>query len=46
MRKDAVEEFIKKSNVSKNFILSLIESESIKLVQYEDNIYYLKNLRR
>ncbi len=46
MRKDAVEEFIKKANANNSVIFSLIESESIKEVQYNNNIYYLKNLRR
>ena len=44
MRKDAVEEFIKKANKNNNLILSLIESETIKQVRYNNNIYYLKNL--
>ena len=44
MRKDAVEEFIKKANKNNNLILSLIESETIKQVRYKNNIYYLKNL--
>ncbi len=46
MRKDAVEEFIKKANANNSAIFSLIGSESIKEVQYNNNIYYLKNLRR
>ena len=46
MRKDAVEEFIKKANANNSLIFSLIEAETIKQVQYNDKIYYLKNLRR
>ena len=46
MRKDAIDEFIKKANANNSLILSLIESKAIREVQYDNNIYYLKNLRR
>ena len=46
MRKDAIDEYIKKANANNSLILSLIESKAIREVQYDNNIYYLKNLRR
>ncbi|RPI72557.1 MAG: radical SAM protein [Ignavibacteriales bacterium] len=46
MRKDAVEVFIKKAGASNVFLYSLIESEKIKEVKYNNNVYYLKNIRK
>jgi len=46
MRKDAVEVFIKKAGASNVLLYSLIESEKIKEVKYNNNDYYIKNLRR
>jgi len=46
MRKDAVEVFIQKAGASNVFLYSLIESEKIKEVKYNNNVYYLKNIRK
>jgi len=46
MRKDAVEEFIKKANANNGLLTSLLEDEIIKEVKYNNNIYYIKNIRR
>ena len=46
MRKDAIDEFIKKANANNSLILSLIESKAIREVQYNNNTFYLKNLRK
>ena len=46
MRKDALDEFIKKANANNSLILSLIESKAIREVQYNNNTFYLKNLRK
>jgi wyosine [tRNA(Phe)-imidazoG37] synthetase (radical SAM superfamily) len=46
MRKDAIDEFIKKANANNSLILSLIESNTIREVQYNNNTFFLKNLRK
>ena len=46
MRKDAVEEFIKKADANSSLIFSLIESKAIREVKYNNNIFYLRNLRK
>jgi len=45
MRKEAVEEFIKKAGTDNGFISSLIEAGILKKVQYNNNIYFIKNIR-
>ena len=45
MRKDAVEEFMKKANANNGLIVSLLEDKVIKEVQYNNNIFYVKNIR-
>jgi hypothetical protein len=44
MRKDAIEEFLTKANLSWNAINNLIENETIKTVGYNNNSYYIKNI--
>jgi wyosine [tRNA(Phe)-imidazoG37] synthetase (radical SAM superfamily) len=46
MRKDAVEEFIKKAGADYSLISSLIESKAISEILYNDNLYYTKNLKK
>ncbi len=46
MRKDAVQEFLNKANTNNNLIFSLIESKAIKQVNYNNDIFYLRNLSR
>lgn len=45
MRQDAVDEFMKKADADKSLISSLTESEKIKEVLYNNNLYYVKNIR-
>ena len=46
MRRDAVIEFMKKAGEDNGFLNSLIESKNIKEVKYDNNIYYVKSIRR
>ena len=46
MRKDAVVQFVKKACVDNGFLSSLIESKNIKEVKHNNNIYYVKSIRR
>ena len=46
MRKDAVQEYLKKANINNSLIFSLIESKAIKQVNYNNDIFYLRNLSR
>jgi len=46
MRKDAVEEFMKKADVNNGFLTSFLETKAIKEVKYNNNIYYIKNIER
>ena len=46
MRQEAVDKFIKKADANKSLISSLTKSEKIKEVLYNNNIYYVKNIRR
>ena len=44
MRKDAVEEFLSKSNSDWDLINNLIESNLIQTVEYSNNSYYVKKI--
>ena len=46
MRRDAVIEFMKKAGEDNGFLNSLIESKNIKEVKHNNNIYYVKSIRR
>ena len=46
MRKDAVEEFLKKAGADYSLISSLIESKAISEILYNNNIYYKKNTKK
>jgi wyosine [tRNA(Phe)-imidazoG37] synthetase (radical SAM superfamily) len=46
MRKDAVEEFMKKADANNGLLASLLETKTITEVQYNNNIFYVKNIRR
>ena len=46
MRQDAIDEFMKKADADKSLISSLTKSKKIKEVLYNNNSYYVKNIRR
>ena len=46
MRNDAVKAFIKKAGADENLIPVLIKNNQIKKVQYNNNIFYIKNISK